>query len=288
VDQPGPLVNPGHGNRIESELGMNEPVSALGSSIFQTGVAHISPTLSSHSSCHRRIGALNSPEERLSRGSPRLSSYTLGTSAPFPSYTGTLPPAIRPALPSPTHSGIDSDFLAIAHTPFSSFSPDVMISSSSFHSSHANVRPRSSRGRGQRVSRNDLLLGFSFKGQDPLESTRRGILNRIMKKAWYLNNDREPECGTSDDDVTLGLMGIGTHSVFTAFLDEHSKGQWKCAFGSAKYPCKRNMRKKTFDRVERAVDHIRSHFGHRPFVCNGGCGNQGWYVVFCMQPSAVD
>lgn len=254
------------------EPGMSESVSAPGSSIFQTEVPHISPTLSSHSPRHRRIEALNSPEKRLSRGSPRSSPYTLNTSVPFPSYTVTPPPALGPTLPSPTHSG----FSAIPDTPFSSFSPDIMVSSSSYHGSHASVRSRSSRGRGQRVSRNDLLLEYSFKGQNPLETTRRGILDRIMKKDWYLNNDREPECGTSDDDVTLGLMGIGTRSVFTAFLDEHSKGQWKCAFGSAKHPCKRNMRKKTFDRVERAVDHIRSHLGHRPFVCDGDCGAQGW------------
>ena len=260
---------------------MSEPVAAPGSSIFQTEAAHISPTLSSYSPRHRRIEALNSPEKRLSRGSPRLSPYTLSTGVPFSSYTGTPPPAIGPSLPSPTHSGIDSGFSAVPDTPFSSFSPDVMVSGSSLYSPRGNVRPRSSRGRGQRVSRNDLLLEYSFKGPDPLESTRHGILDRIMKKDWYLNNDREPECGTSDDDVTLGLMGIGTRSVFTAFLDEHSKGQWKCAFGSAKHPCKRNMRKKTFDRVERAVDHIRSHLGHRPFVCNGECGAQGWYVVFC-------
>jgi len=243
---------------------MSEPAPAPGSSIFPTEIAHISPTLSSQ--------ALSSPEKRLPRASPRSSPYTLGTSVSFPSYTS----ALGPTLSSPTHSGIDSGFSAIPDTPFSSFSPDLVAQSSSLHSSHANVRIRSSRGRGQRVSRNDLLLEYSFKGQDHLESTRRGILDRIMDKGWYLNNDREPECGSSDDDVTLGLMGIGMRSVFTSFLDEHGKGQWKCAFGSAKHPCKRNMRKKTFDRVERAVDHIRSHLGHRPFVCDGGCGAQGW------------
>ena len=276
MDQSGPWANPEHGNRVASELGMSEPVPTPGSSIFQTDVARISPTLSSHSPRHRRIEALNSPEKRLSRASPRSSPYTLGTSVLFPSYTYSPSPALGPTLSSPTHSGIDSGFSAVPDTPFSSFSPDLMVSSSSFPSSHGNARSRSSRGRGQRVSRNDLLLEFSFKAQDPLENTRRGILDRILTKDWYLNNDREPECGSSDDDVTLGLMGIGTRSVFTAFLDEHSKGQWKCAFGSAKHPCKRNMRKKTFDRVERAVDHIRSHLGHRPFICNGECGTQGW------------
>ena len=255
---------------------MSEPAPTPGSSIFQTEVAHISPTLSSHSPRHRRIEALSSPEKRLPRASPRSSPYTLGTSVSFSSYTFTPSSALGPTLSSPTHSGIDSGFSATPDTPFSSFSPDPVASSSSLHSSHTNARTRSSRGRGQRVSRNDLLLEYSFKGQDHLESTRRAILDRIMGKDWYLNHDREPECGSSDDDVTLGLMGIGTRSVLTAFLDEHSKGQWKCTFGSAKHPCKRNMRKKTFDRVERAVDHIRSHLGLRPFVCNGDCGTQGW------------
>lgn len=271
MEQPSPWVNPEHGNRIGSEL---EPVSASGSNALQAELAHMSPPISSHSPRHRRIGALNSPERRFSRGSPRSSPYLLSTSAPFPPYTVTTSPVLGPILPSPTHSRVDSGFSIVPDTPFSPFSPDVMATSSSFPSSH--VRPRSARGRGQRVSRNDGLLDNSFKGQDSLERTRRDTLDRIMKKDWYLNNDREPECGTSDDDVTLGLAGIGTRSVFTAFLDEYSKGRWKCAFGSAKNPCKRNMHKKTFDRVERAVDHIRSHLGHRPFVCNGDCGTQGW------------
>lgn len=271
MDQSGHWVNQEHGNRIGSEFGMSEPVSASGSGGFQTEAARISQTIPSHSPRHRRIGALN----RWPRDSPRSSPYPLGTNTPFPSYTVTSP-ALGPTLSSPIRSRIDSGFQVPPDTPFSPFSPDIMVSSSSLHSPHASVRPRSSRGRGQRVSRNDMLLDYSFQGQDRLESTRRDILDRIMKKDWYLNNDREPECGTSDDDVTLGLAGIGTRSVFTVFLDEYSKGRWKCTFGSAKHPCKRNMHKKTFDRVERAVDHIRSHLGHRPFVCIGDCGVQGW------------
>jgi hypothetical protein len=130
MDQSGPWVNPEHGNRIGPELGMNEPVSASGSGIFQAEVAHISPTISSHSPRHRRIGALNNPERRLSRGSPRSSPYPLSTSTPFPSYTVTPSPALGPPLSSPTHSRVDSGFSAMPDTPFSSFSPDVMVSGS--------------------------------------------------------------------------------------------------------------------------------------------------------------
>lgn len=272
MDQSGPWVNQEHGNRMGSELGMSEPVSASGSGGFQTEAARISPAIPSHSPRHRRIGALN----RWSRDSPRSAPYPLSTNAPFSPYAVTSPPTIAPTLSSPSHSRADSGFSIIPDTPFSPFSPDIMASGSSFHSPHTSLRPRSSRGRGQRVSRNDMLLEYSFQGQGRLENIRRDILDRILKKDWYMNNDREPECGSSDDDVTLGLAGIGTRSVFTVFLDEYSKGRWKCAFGSAKHPCKRNMHKKTFDRVERAVDHIRSHLGHRPFVCIGDCGTQGW------------
>lgn len=265
MDQSGPWISPKQGNKIGYGLGMSEPVSSSGSGVFQPEAARISPTQSPR---HRRLGAL------LQRGSPRSSPYHL--SAPFSSYPFTPSSALGPSLASPTHSRVDSGFSAISDTPFSSFSPDAMVSSTSLHGSYVSMPPRSSRGRGQRVSRNDMLLEYSFQGQDSLESARRGILDRIMKKDWYLNNDCEPECGTSDDDVTLGLAGIPTRSVFTAFLDAFGKGRWKCAFGSAKHPCKRNMHKKTFDRVERAVDHIRSHLGHRPYLCNGNCGAQGW------------
>jgi len=272
MDQSGPWVNQEHGNRIGSGLAMSELVSAPSSGSFQAEVARISPTIPSHSPRYRRIGTLN----RLPRDSPRSSPYPLSTNAPFTPYAVTSPPALGAALSSPSHLRVESGFAAIPDTPFSQFSPDIMASSSSLHSSHASTRSRSSRSRGQRVSRNDMLLDHSFRGQGGLESTRRAILDRMLKKDWYMNNDREPECGTSDDDVTLGLAGIGTRSIFTAFLDECSKGRWKCAFGSAKHPCKRNMHNKTFDRVERAVDHVRSHLGHRPFVCNSDCGAQGW------------
>jgi len=270
MDQSGHWANQEQGNRIGPELGMSEPVSTPGSAVFQAEVAHMSPIISSQSSHHRRIGGLN----RMSRGSPRSSPYPLSASAPFPSYAVTPSPALGPTvLSSATHSRVDSGFSAVPDTPFNSFSPDALISGLPFH---ASTRSQSSRGRGQRVSRNDTLLNHSFQGQDPSESTRRDILDRILKKDWYMNNEREPECGTSDDDVTLSLAGIGTRSVLTAFLDEHGKGRWRCAFGSAKHPCRRNMHKKTFDRVERAVDHVRSHLGHRPFVCNGDCGAPGW------------
>jgi hypothetical protein len=249
---------------------MSEPASASGSGMFQGEFAHISPTIPSKSLRHRRIGALNSPEKRLSRGSPRLAPYT--HSAPFSSYSVTPSSALGP-LSSPTHPRVDSVY---SDTPLSAFSADTIASGSSLHIPHTSMRPRSSRGRGQRVSRNDMLLQYSFQGQDTLESTRRDILDCIIKKDWYLRNEREPVCWTADDDVTQGRAGIETRSVFTAFLDEYSKGQWKCAFGSATHPCKRNMHKKTFDRVERAVDHVRSHLGHRPFVCDGDCGTQGW------------
>ena len=250
---------------------MSEPVPTSDFSIFEPE-AHISPSLFRRSR-HRHTKAMDSPETRLSTGSSCSSIGSISS----PSYTHPPSQALGLTLSSLTHSGIDSGFSAIPDTPFGPYRPpDPMVSIPPFPGSYPDMWSRSSRGRRQRVSRNDLLLEYSFKGQDHVDDTRRGILDRILSKDWYLNNDREPECGSSDDDVTLGLMGIGTHSVFTAFLDEHSKGQWKCAFGSVRHPCKRNMRKKTFDRIERAVDHVRSHLGHRPFICSGECGTQGW------------
>lgn len=33
---------------------------------------------------------------------------------------------------------------------------------------------------------------------------------------------------------------------------------------------------KTFNRADRGLTHIRTHFDHRPFYCLGRCGNQNW------------
>ncbi|KAG8821869.1 hypothetical protein FRC19_007104 [Serendipita sp. 401] len=79
----------------------------------------------------------------------------------------------------------------------------------------------------------------------------------------------------SDEYVTSLLMGflqsINVNGADTK--DSNSRNQGK---GPQVYTCLFNHCGKRLERKDRALGHVRMHFGYRPYVCNGGCGVEGW------------
>ena len=142
------------------------------------------------------------------------------------------------------------------------------------------------------------MINASFRdAKDPLSAQRRVVLERVLQSIWFQSHELEPKVSGPYDELTGGL-GVGGRSVYTCFLkfmttqdgNAHgstgSGGKWVCLFGDETHPCPKARWEEGFNKPERAIEHIRSHLGHRPFWCNNECGsNPPWYVV--LQSSAA-
>lgn len=136
------------------------------------------------------------------------------------------------------------------------------------------------------------MINASFRdAQDPLSAQRRVVLERVLQSIWFSSHELEPKVSGPYDELTGGL-GVGGRSVYTCFLkfmttqegsghgSTGSGGKWVCLFGDETHPCPKARWEEGFNKPERAIEHIRSHLGHRPFWCNNECGsNPPWYVV---------
>ena len=119
------------------------------------------------------------------------------------------------------------------------------------------------------------FLSVSF--QDPEDWWRRLVLDGVLQSSFLQNDDMEPLDKGSADPITMGFGKQG-RSIYGVFVEEFTRGKWRCLFGSEQTPCPNEA---TFKRFERAVEHIRSHLNHRPFKCNGTCspGMRTWCVL---------
>lgn len=147
----------------------------------------------------------------------------------------------------------------------------------------------------------------SFRSGSPTDIRRRHILDGIFSEDWFKNNKMEPTVNNIENDTLVGgglLTGIGHQldpsmvggeeigergkSVYRVFL-RHVDKEWLCLFGehpgelgsegTARYKCLKSMPGSGYTKPERAVEHIRSHIGHRPYWCEGSCApNSEWYV----------
>ena len=58
------------------------------------------------------------------------------------------------------------------------------------------------------------------------------------------------------------------------FTRREDQSTFQCLFWNGGInPCK-----KSFNRKDRAIDHVWSHLGYRPYACRGGCGIIDWFV----------
>jgi hypothetical protein len=86
----------------------------------------------------------------------------------------------------------------------------------------------------------------------------------LFQEMWYLNQEEEP------------LNHLGQSVLFrwlNPFETEERRG-WSCGvpLENEKW-CTH-----TISRPDRAVTHVRGHLGHKPYACEGVCGNQYWYA----------
>jgi hypothetical protein len=96
-----------------------------------------------------------------------------------------------------------------------------------------------------------------------LEQDRKAW-NHVLKRPWVLRQEVEP------------LRSNG-ESILLDWLDSAETGKlWTCAvpLESPQTRCEHAP----FNRIHRAIAHIRVHLGVRPYVCGGKCRISGWYV----------
>ncbi|PVF98962.1 hypothetical protein CPB86DRAFT_325801 [Serendipita vermifera] len=122
------------------------------------------------------------------------------------------------------------------------------------------------RATASRKRADDDLISHSFRTE--AEWRRRAVLDNILNAVFLLENLMEPNNAGPNDPLTMGLGPVGK-SVYAVFLEQVDRSQWKCLFGDKEHPC--GSQATSFKRLERALDHVRSHLNHRPFQCEGDC-----------------
>jgi hypothetical protein len=93
----------------------------------------------------------------------------------------------------------------------------------------------------------------------PDQHELRRTLEQIQGAPWLIAHHKEPNDSTTK------------RSIYLTFIS--SKGD---KAGGNSYRCLFDGCGKCFDRHDRAIGHIRMHFGHRPFRCNAQCGVADW------------
>jgi hypothetical protein len=135
---------------------------------------------------------------------------------------------------------------------------------------HSPTLQNRSRVPGQRVDVDGKMLENSFRGNDDQSRMRRHLLDDIQRQPWFYLNQDEPKLDQHLHRDILKHGGMVGRSIYTVFLvEDKDSNQWKCLFGNEEVCCKKT--EKRFERVERAIEHVRSHLGHRPYACDGTC-----------------
>jgi len=201
--------------------------------------------------------------------SPPSLSHLREGSSPLPEGHGHGPTELQPQVAGGRFSSFQ-----ISHDPSQGpsptvFSPVPSTSASTGDSAVAETTPPGiAKVPGQRVDVDYALLDASFRRDD--QAVRRTVLHSIFTARWYEQHDLEPKIGESWDGITAGLGVVG-RSIYTVFLQQAEKNHWVCTFGDEFRPCPKARYQ--FERLERGVEHIRSHLGHRPYPCNHRCGS---------------
>ena len=172
------------------------------------------------------------------------------------------------------------------------FSPSTTTSTTMMAVSPPNDRLQpQTRATAARKRADDEILQHSFRGEG--DWRRRMVLEAVLSSTFVADNTLEPSITSTGtgvgvgglvggvggdglegqtmvglEDISLGLGSPGK-SVYAVFLEQVEKSEWRCLFGDRDHPCPSQA--VAFRRLERALDHVRSHLNHRPFVCKGEC-----------------
>jgi len=213
------------------------------------------------------------PPLPLHSGSPSLSRLRL---SPLPPDGHHHPHHHHPTELQPqTGSGRFSSF-QISHDPNQGpsptvFSPVPSTAGTTGGDAAETTPPGIAKVPGQRVDVDYALLDASFRKDE--QAVRRTVLDTILASRWYEQHDLEPKIGETWDGISTGL-GVVSRSIYTVFLQQAEKNHWMCTFGDEFRPCPKVGYQ--FERLERGVEHVRSHLGHRPYPCNHRCGSSTW------------
>ncbi|KAG8787001.1 hypothetical protein FRC15_010253 [Serendipita sp. 397] len=145
-----------------------------------------------------------------------------------------------------------------------------------------------SKRRGERTAVDISLLSRAFTEESPHpDAQKRALLVEFLRSGFYLNQEHEPRLGTLEAEFVFSMAGVPSSlaynaprngSVFSPFVDMDTMTCLFCA--------------KTHKSVKRVIGCVRSHIGHRPFVCGGdkdgcnSCTESRW--VFLVPPGSYD
>lgn len=91
------------------------------------------------------------------------------------------------------------------------------------------------------------------------------LWQQLLRQRWVLRQEVEPR--RSDGE-----------SILLDWLDVSETGKlWTCAVPLD--PPQTRCEHAEFNRIHRALAHIRGHLGVRPYACGGRCQMAGWYVL---------
>ena len=99
--------------------------------------------------------------------------------------------------------------------------------------------------------------------------------NQLLEQLWVLRQGVEPR-GPSGESTLLDWLDSA----------ETGKGKmWTCAVPLD--PPQTRCEHAAFNRIHRAIAHIRVHLGVRPYPCGGKCGMASWYVPAVIQDFTI-
>lgn len=203
----------------------------------------------------------SSPQQALYQPYPSAAPNITVTSVP--AYPATVEDIVKLTqvsyLPQPSYH---------LQSPLPAVSPPSEMSEPERHSPTLQSR---SRVPGQRVDVDTKMLDNSFRDNDVHSRVRRRVLDDLQREQWFHLNQDEPKMDVhAHRDILQHGLGMVGRSIYTVFLvEDKESNQWRCLFGSDNQQCKKSG--KRFERVERAIEHVRSHLGHRPYACDGTC-----------------
>ena len=101
---------------------------------------------------------------------------------------------------------------------------------------------------------------------------------QIFSESWFLNGQVERNLTDKEASNGLGFMGKSVFLAFASRLGDGSArvGKWRCLICDTLPVTFSDGKGYTTTREDRILKHIRHHFRHRPWVCEGQCGMGEW------------